>query len=384
MFLFEVYSTFSIKIERGYGTFLFDKEGNSYLDFYGGHAVLSIGQSHSFYINALKKQLSKIGFYSNVVEITKQQEFTKILGTISGYEDYKLFLCNSGAEAIENALKIASFYNKKKKILTFKGSFHGRTSAAISITDNPKILTPLNDMHSRIFLDHIDELLLLSELEKGEVCAVITEGIQGVAGIVSPGADFLKKLAKNCHRYKVPLIIDEIQSGYGRSGNFFAHQAVGIHPDFITIAKGMGNGFPIAGVLISPYFKSFYGMLGTTFGGNYLASVAALSVLDVIKKEEILKNVKYIGCITIEYLKKIPQIKNISGCGLMLGLHFEFNVFFLKEILIYKENVFVGSADNSFVLRLLPPLNISKYEIYFFIGKLQNALANIENDLLST
>lgn len=384
MHLFEVYPTFSLKLERGYGTFLFDKEGNSYLDFYGGHAVLKIGHSHPYYFNALKKQLSKIGFYSNVISITKQQEFTENLGKISGYEDYQLFLCNSGAEAIENALKIASFHNEKKRIVTFKGSFHGRTSAAISITDNTKILTPLNDKHDRIFLEYGDELSLISELEGGEVCAVITEGIQGVAGIVFPGVDFLKNLARNCHRYKVPLILDEIQSGYGRSGYFFVHQASGIRPDLITIAKGMGNGFPIAGVLISPLFKAFYGMLGTTFGGNYLASVAALSVLEVIKKEEIIENVRYIGFIAIEYFKKMPQVKNISGCGLILGIHFEFPVLFLKESLLYKEKIFVGTASNRLVLRLLPPLNLSKKEMQFFIYKLQNVLANIENDLSST
>lgn len=381
MYLFEVYPTFSLNLERGYGTFLFDKKGNSYLDFYGGHAVLSIGHSHPFYVKALKRQLSKIGFYSNVVEITKQQELTVKLGNISGYEDYKLFLCNSGAEAIENALKIASFQNKKKKVIAFKGSFHGRTSAAISITDNNKIIPPLNNTHDRIFLDHVDELSLISELEGGEVCAVITEGIQGVAGIVSPGRDFLQKLARNCHRYKVPLILDEIQSGYGRSGHFFAHQAADIRPDLITVAKGMGNGFPVAGVLISPHFKAFHGMLGTTFGGNYLASVAALSVIDVIKKEEIINNVRSIGSIAIEYIKKMPDIKNISGCGLILGLHFEFPVLSLKETLLYKENVFVGTASNPLVLRLLPPLNLSKKEMYFFIDKLQNALSNIENDL---
>lgn len=377
MYLFEVYPTFSLNLERGYGTFLFDKKGNSYLDFYGGHAVLSIGHSHPFYVKALKRQLSKIGFYSNVIKNSKQQELTEKLGNISGYEDYKLFLCNSGSEAIENALKIASFQNKKKKVIAFKNSFHGRTSAAVSITDNNKIITPLNNTHSRIFLDHVDELSLISELEGGEICAVITEGIQGVAGILSPGVDFLKKLARNCHRYKVPLILDEIQSGYGRSGNFFYHQTADIRPDLITIAKGMGNGFPVAGVLISSHFKAFFGMLGTTFGGNYLASVAALSVLDVIKKEKIIKNVRSIGSIAIESFKKMPSIKNISGCGLILGLHFEFPVLSLKETLLYKENVFVGTASNPFVLRLLPPLNISKKEMHFFIGKLQNVLANI-------
>lgn len=381
MSLFEVYPTFSLNLERGYGTFLFDKEGNSYLDFYGGHAVISIGHSHPDWTNPLKKQLSKIGFYSNVVKNSKQLELSERLGAFSGYEDYQLFLCNSGAEAIENALKIASFHKGKKKVVAFKGSFHGRTSAALAITDNNKIITRINDTHSRVFLEHGDELSLISELEAGEVCAVISEGIQGVAGIVSPGIDFLKKLAKNCLRYKVPLILDEIQSGYGRNGYFFAHQAASIRPDLITIAKGMANGFPIAGVLISPQFKPVYGMLGTTFGGNYLACVAALSVLEVLKKEEIIENVRSIGFIAIEYLKKMPQIKNISGCGLILGIHFEFPVSLLKKSLIYNENVFVGSASSQFILRLLPPLNISIKEIEYFIDKLQNALANIENDI---
>lgn len=380
MNLFEVYQTFSLNLERGYGTFLFDNEGNSYLDFYGGHAVLSIGHSHIYYVNTLKKQLSKIGFYSNIVSTQKQQELTEKLDDVSGYEDYQFFLCNSGAEAIENALKLASFHIKRKKVVAFKGSFHGRTSAAISITDSNKIITPCNIQY-RIFLSHRDELSLIEEFKGGEVCAVITEGIQGIAGIMYSGVDFLKKLSRNCHRYKVPLIIDEIQSGYGRSGYFFAHQASYIRPDFITIAKGVGNGFPIAGILISPQFKAFYGMLGTTFGGNYLADVAATSVLEVIKKEEIIKNVGAIATISIEYLKKIHQVKNISGSGLILGIHFDFPVLYINESLIFKENVFVGTAFNPLVLRLLPPLNISKNEMQFFIDKLQNALANIENDL---
>ncbi len=381
MSLFKVYPTLSISLERGYGTFLFDTRGNSYLDFYGGHAVISIGHSHLGYFNPLKKQLSKIGYYSNIVEMTKQKALSEQLGSFSEYENYHFFLCNSGAEAIENALKIASFHKEKKKVIAFKGSFHGRTSAALSITDNNKIITPINDMNSRVFLEHGDEALLLTELQAGGVCAVISEGIQGVAGIVSPGIDFLKKLANNCSRYNVPLILDEIQSGYGRSGSFFTHQAANIRPDLITIAKGMGNGFPVGGVLISPKFKAFYGMLGTTFGGNFLACISALSVLEVIKKEEIIENVRSIGFLSIEYLKKIPQIKNISGCGLMLGIHFEFPVFSLKHSLLYTENVFVGNASNPLILRLLPPLNISEKEIQFFIDKLQNALAIIENDL---
>lgn len=383
MYLFEVYPIKALNLERGYGTFIFDKEGNSYLDFYGGHAVISIGHSHPGWIHPLKKQLSKIGFYSNIIKITKQQELSEQLGYFSGYKDYQLFLCNSGAEAIENALKIASFHKEKKKVVAFKGSFHGRTSAALSITDNSKIITRLNDTHSRVFLDYGDELSLISELESGEICAVISEVIQGVAGIVYQGLDFLHKLANNCQRYKVPLIIDEIQSGYCRSGFFFAHQAASIRPDLITIAKGIGNGFPIGGVLISPQFKSFYGMLGTTFGGNYLACVAALSVLEVFKKEEIIENVRSIGFIAVEYFKKMPQIKNISGSGLILGIHFEFPVYSIKDYFIYSGSVFVGNASNPLILRLLPPLNISIKEIQFFIDKLQNALTNIENDLSS-
>lgn len=384
MNLFEVYRTFSIKLERGYGMILFDQKGNSYIDFYGGHAVISIGHSHPFYIKYLKKQLSKIGFYSNVVEITKQQELIEKLGILSDYKKYNFFLCNSGAEAIENALKITSFYNKKNKIIIFKGSFHGRTSAAVAITDNKNIIPPINNVHSRIFLCHNDELSLISELKGGEVCSVVTEGIQGVAGIIFPGIDFLKKLTRHCHRYKVPFIIDEIQSGYVRSGYFFAHQAGCIQPDLITIAKGMGNGFPIAGVLISPQFKAFYGMLGTTFGGNYLANVAALSVLDILKNEVIIENVRTISPIAIGFLKKIPHIKNISGSGFILGIHFNFPILFLKKFLVYKEYVFVGSSSNPLILRLLPPLSISKKEMHFFIEKLQNALEIIENDLSST
>lgn len=383
MNLFEVYRTFSLKLERGYGMILFDKRGNSYLDFYGGHAVISIGHSHPFYVKFLRKQLLKIGFYSNIVNITKQQEFIEKLGILSSYKDYQFFLCNSGAEAIENALKISSFYNKKKKVIVFKGSFHGRTCAALAITDNNRIIPPINNMHSRLFLSHNDELSLISELEEGEICSVVTEGIQGVVGIVYPGIDFLKKLTRHCHRYKVPLIIDEIQSGYGRSGYFFSHQAAYIRPDLITIAKGMGNGFPIAGVLISPQFKAFYGMLGTTFGGNYLANIAALSVLEVFKNEGIIENVRTIGAIAIGFLKNMRNIKNISGNGLMIGIHFNFPVLFLNNYLRYKEYVFVGSASNPFILRLLPPLNISKKEMYFFIEKMQNALSLIENDLLS-
>lgn len=383
MNFFDVYKTFFLKLERGYGIILFDQKGNSYLDFYGGHAVISIGHSHPFYVKFLKKQLSKIGFYSNVVEVTKKKELIEKLGSLSNYKNYQFFLCNSGAEAIENALKVSSFYNKKNKIIVFKGSFHGRTSAAVAITDNNRIISPINNTHSRIFLPHSDELLLISELEGGEVCSVVTEGIQGVAGIISPGVDFLKKLTRHCHRYKVPLIIDEIQSGYGRSGYFFAHQSARIQADLITIAKGMGNGFPVSGVLISPQFKAFYGMLGTTFGGNYLANIAALSVLCIFKNERIIENVRAIGTVAIVFLKKIPHIKNMSGSGLMLGIHFNFPVSFLNKYLLYEEYVFVGSASDPLVLRLLTSLNISKEEMHFFYEKLQTVLAIIENDFSS-
>lgn len=380
MNLFNVYPTLPIELIRGRGALVFDKDEKEYLDLYGGHAVISIGHGHPDYIKALNEQIERIGFYSNAVKIPKQQELAEELGRISGYETYSLFLCNSGAEAVENALKIASFHNKKKKVIAFKGAFHGRTSGAVALTDNPGIITPFNDAHERILLEHQDFDKIETQLKKGDVCAVIAEGIQGVAGIVDPGVEFFRFLERSCRKYKVVLILDEIQSGYGRSGDFFAHQLAGVRPDLITIAKGMGNGFPMGGVMISPDFKAFYGMLGTTFGGNYLACAAALAVLQVIKKECLIENAKKIGQILTKGLQEIPQIKAISGRGLMLGLRFEFAVSSLKNILLNKERIFVGTAADPHILRLLPPLSLSRVQAENFIEKLKKALAYLEHE----
>lgn len=376
--LFDVYSTIPIELVKGKGTLLFDKEGNKYLDFYGGHAVISIGHSHPHYVKSLIEQISHIGFYSNSIKIPQQQLLAEKLVNLSGYTDYRLFLCNSGAEAVDNALKIASFHNRKNKIISFKKAFHGRTIGALSITDNTKIVTSFNEKFYRIILDHKDQEGLECALKKGDICAVITEGIQGVAGIIDPGVDFFRFLQEYCRKYNVPLILDEIQSGYGRSGDFFAHQYAGISPDLIAVAKGMGNGFPLGGVLIAPYFKAFHGMLGTTFGGNYLSCTAALSVLEVIKNECLIENVIHRGNMLIKALREIPQIKRISGRGLMLGLHFYFPVSNLRETLLKREKVFVGTAIQPNILRVLPPLSISNSQAMCFVRKLKSALAYLE------
>ncbi|WP_103328002.1 aspartate aminotransferase family protein [Bacteroidetes bacterium endosymbiont of Geopemphigus sp.] len=380
MNLLDVYPTLPIELIRGRGALIFDKDEKEYLDFYGGHAVISIGHSHPHYVKALNEQIEHIGFYSNAIKIPKQQELAEELGKISGYEAYNLFLCNSGAEAVENALKIASFHNKKKKVIAFKGAFHGRTSGAVAITDSPRIITPFNDAHERVLLEHHDFDKIEKELKKGDVCAVIVEGIQGVAGIVDPGIEFFRFLKECCRKYDTILILDEIQSGYGRSGDFFAHQLAGIRPDLITVAKGMGNGFPMGGVLITPDLKAFHGMLGTTFGGNYLACVAGLAVLQVIKKEHLIENSKKIGQILIKGLREIPQIKAISGRGLMLGLRFEFAISSLKNILLSRERIFVGTATDPHILRLLPPLNLSRVQAEDFIKKLKKALVYFEHE----
>lgn len=380
MNLFNVYPTLPIELTRGEGALVFDRQGREYLDFYGGHAVISIGHAHPDYIKALHKQMDCIGFYSNAVKIPQQQLLAEELGRLSGYEEYSLFLCNSGAEAVENALKIASFHNKKKKIIAFKGAFHGRTSGAVALTDNPKIVTAFNDVHERVFMELGDFDKIESELKKGDVCAIVIEGIQGVAGIVDPGIELLRFLKECSKKYQAVLIVDEVQSGYGRTGDFFAHQLAGIRPDLITVAKGMGNGFPIGGVLIAPDFKATYGMLGTTFGGNYLACAAALAVLQVIKKEHLIEKAKNIGALLVESLRGIPRLMAVSGRGLMLGLRFDFAVDRLKKALLNKESVFVGAASDPYVLRLLPPLSLSRAQGEGFIEKLKKALAYIEHE----
>ncbi|WP_425359895.1 aspartate aminotransferase family protein [Candidatus Karelsulcia muelleri] len=384
MNLFDVYSNEEIEIIKGRGIYIYDKYNQKYLDFYGGHAVISIGHSHPRYVNNLKKQIKKISFYSNSIKIPEQEKLASLLLDISGYYDYKVFLCNSGAEANENALKIASFHNNKKKIIAFKKSFHGRTSGAISITDNNKIITKFNLQHKVKFIDYKNLDFLEEELKKQDICAVISEGIQGIGGIIDPGMFVFNKIDFLCRKYNTIFIVDEIQSGYGRTGLFFAHQNSGIKPDIITIAKGMGNGFPIGGVIISPKFKPFNGMLGTTFGGNYLACSSGISVLEIIKKECLISNAKKMGEIFINSLKEIDEIKEIRGKGLMLGVNFNLNLNFqvkkLINFLLKKEKIFVGSSLDKNIIRLLPPLTIKEKHIKNFIIRLKKALYFLKND----
>ncbi|WP_259115698.1 aspartate aminotransferase family protein [Candidatus Karelsulcia muelleri] len=380
MNLFDVYSNEEIEIIKGRGIYIYDKYNQKYLDFYGGHAVISIGHSHPRYVNNLKKQIKKISFYSNSIKIPEQEKLASLLLDRSGYYDYQVFLCNSGAEANENALKIASFHNNKKKIIAFKKSFHGRTSGAISITDNNKIITKFNLQHKVKFIDYKNLDFLEEELKKQDICAVISEGIQGIGGIIDPGMFVFNKIDFLCRKYNTIFIVDEIQSGYGRTGLFFAHQNSGIKPDLITIAKGMGNGFPIGGVIISPKFKPFNGMLGTTFGGNYLACSSGISVLEIIKKECLISNAKKMGEIFINSLKEIDEIKEIRGKGLMLGIHFNFKVKKLINFLLKKEKIFVGSSLDQNIIRLLPPLTIKEKHIKNFIIRLKKALYFLKND----
>ncbi|MDD4776868.1 MAG: aspartate aminotransferase family protein [Fermentimonas sp.] len=373
MELFDVYSLWDIEPVKAKGCRVWDKEGNEYLDFYGGHAVISIGHSHPVYVKAISDQAEKIGFYSNSVQNSLQKMLSQKLGEQCGYPDYSLFLCNSGAEANENALKLASFYTGKSRVIAFKEAFHGRTSGAVSITDNPNIQSPFNSGHDVTFVSLNDIASVESELDKGDVAAVIIEGIQGVAGIFVPETEFLQQLDLLCKKHNVPLIVDEIQSGYGRSGKFFAHQFAGIKPDIITVAKGMGNGFPIGGVIISPKFEAKKGMLGTTFGGNHLACAAAIAVLDVIKYESLVENAALMG----EYLKgkllNIKGIKEIRGNGLMLGIEFQHEYSTVRNRLLFESHIFTGGAKNN-IMRLLPPLSISKAEIDIFINELANKL----------
>ncbi|WP_259286448.1 aspartate aminotransferase family protein [Candidatus Karelsulcia muelleri] len=380
MNLFDVYSNEEIEIIKGRGIYIYDKYNQKYLDFYGGHAVISIGHSHPRYVNNIKKQIKKISFYSNSIKIPEQEKLASLLLDRSGYYDYQVFLCNSGAEANENALKIASFHNNKKKIIAFKKSFHGRTSGAISITDNNKIITKFNLQHKVKFIDYKNLDFLEEELKKQDICAVISEGIQGIGGIIDPGMFVFNKIDFLCRKYNTIFIVDEIQSGYGRTGLFFAHQNSGIKPDLITIAKGMGNGFPIGGVIISPKFKPFNGMLGTTFGGNYLACSSGISVLEIIKKECLISNAKKMGEIFINSLKQIDEIKEIRGKGLMLGINFNFKVKKLINFLLKKEKIFVGSSLDQNIIRLLPPLTIKEKHIKNFIIRLKKALYFLKNE----
>ena len=378
MNLFEVYPLFDIEPVKGAGSYVFDKQGNAYLDLYGGHAVISVGHSHPYYINMVQKQLKQIGFYSNSVINNLQTELASKLGRLSGYEDYQLFLCNSGAEAIENALKLASFFTGKSKVIAFNKGFHGRTSAAVAITDNSKIQAPVNSNHKVKLIDLEDHSALEKNLKAGDCCAVVLEGVQGIGGIIEPSSSFLQSAEKLCEKYGALLILDEIQSGYGRTGKFFAHQYAGIQPAIITTAKGMGNGFPIAGVLINPMIQPSFGMLGTTFGGNHLACAAGIAVLDIIKDENLIDHTKSLGDWWLQDLAGIEGIKSVRGKGLMVALEFDFPVRNLRKILLNEEHIITGSSSNPNVLRLLPALNIKKEELIDFDAVLQNVLNQMD------
>lgn len=373
MKLFDVYPLFNIEIVKGKGCHVWDKEGNEYLDLYGGHAVISVGHSHPTYVKAISEQVSKLGFYSNSVINSLQQTLADKLGKASGYDEYSLFLINSGAEANENALKLASFHNGKKRVLAFQHSFHGRTSAAVRVTDNPKIIAPVNEGLDVSYLPLNDKAAVEAELKKGDVSSVIIEGIQGVGGIQVPTDDFLQELRSLCTKYQAVLIIDEIQSGYGRSGKFFAHQYAGIRPDMITVAKGIANGFPMGAVLISPIFKPIYGMLGTTFGGNHLACAAAIAVLDIMHDEGLVANAEKVGSYLLKELHKLPGIKEIRGRGLMIGIEFEEPIKEIRSKLLFEQKVFTGVAGTN-TIRLLPPLCLSMEEAAEFISRFRKVL----------
>ena len=373
MNLFNVYPLFDIEIAKGIGCRTYDNHGIEYLDLYGGHAVISVGHSHPYYVQKLTQQAEKLVFYSNSVVNKLQAELADKLGKMSGYEDYSLFLINSGAEANENALKLASFHTGRRKVIAFDKSFHGRTSAAVRVTDNPKIVAPVNEGFDVEFLTLNDIESVRKSLKNKDVCAVIIEGIQGVGGIRIPEIEFLKELSAECKATGTMLILDEVQSGYGRCGKFFAHQYAGIRPDLITVAKGMGNGFPIGGVLISPIFEASYGMLGTTFGGSHLACTAAIAVLDIIKVEHLIENSEKIGNYLIEELNKVPQIKEVRGVGLMIGIEFEQPVKEIRSRLLFDKKIFTGASGTN-VIRLLPPLCLSKSDANLFLAAFKEVI----------
>ena len=376
MNLFNVYPLFDIEIAKGIGCRTYDNHGIEYLDLYGGHAVISIGHSHPYYVQKLTHQIENLVFYSNSVVNKLQVELAEKLGKMSGYEDYFLFLINSGAEANENALKLASFHTGRSKVIAFKKSFHGRTSAAVRVTDNPKIVAPINEGFDVEFLELNDIETVRKSLQQRDVCAVIIEGIQGVGGIRTPEVEFLQALSEECKATGTILILDEVQSGYGRSGKFFAHQHAGIRPDLITVAKGMGNGFPIGGVLISPMFEASHGMLGTTFGGSHLACTAAIAVLDIIKVEHLVENAAKIGDYLMEELAKIPQVKEVRGLGLMIGIEFEQPIKEIRSRLLFEKKIFTGASGNN-VIRLLPPLCLSKSDANLFLTSFKEILQSV-------
>ena len=373
MELFDVYPLFDIEIVKGRGVHTYDAQGTEYLDLYGGHAVISVGHSHPHYVEALRKHAENLVFYSNSVINSLQQKLADKLGKVSGYDDYQLFLVNSGAEANENALKLASFHTGRSRVLSFKKAFHGRTSLAVEATDNPKIVAPVNESGHITFVPFNDIDAVKAELAKGDVCTVIIEGIQGVGGVQIPNDTFLQELREECSAAGTVLILDEIQSGYGRSGKFFAHQYAGVRPDIITMAKGIGNGFPLGGMLISPAIKPSYGMLGTTFGGNHLACAAGIAVLEIFESENLVENAREVGEYLMSQLKELPGIKEVRGRGLMIGIEFEEPVKELRRKLLFEQKVFTGASGTN-VLRLLPPLVLSKDDVDEFIKRFKAVL----------
>jgi acetylornithine aminotransferase len=373
MKLFDVYPLFPIEIVRGQGCRVWDAAGSEYLDLYGGHAVISVGHSHPAYVKAITEQLNRLGFYSNSVINGLQEQLADRLGRACGYDDYALFLINTGAEANENALKLASFHNGRRRVVAFRKAFHGRTAAAVRVTDNLKIVAPVNEGFPVTWLPLQDAGAVEAELKKGDVSSVIVEGIQGVGGIRVSADDFLRDVRALCTQYDTVLILDEIQSGYGRSGMFFAHQYAGIRPDIITVAKGMANGFPMGAVLISPLFRAEYGMLGTTFGGNHLACAAATAVLDIMASEHLIENARRVGAFLNGALQEMPGIREVRGRGLMIGLEFGAPVRDIRTKLLFEEKVFTGVAGAN-IIRLLPPLCLTQAEAEDFLIRFRKAL----------
>lgn len=367
---FDVYPLYDITPVKAEGSWLWDQSGRRFLDLYGGHAVISIGHSHPHYVKRIEQQLHRIAFYSNAVQMPLQEELAVLLGQLSGYPEYSLFLSNSGAEANENALKMASFHNGRSKIICFKKAFHGRTSLAVATTDNPNIVAPINRKEDIVFLPLNDVEALTAAMDY-TVCAIIVEGIQGVGGVHVADQAFLQASRSLCDHYGAVLILDEVQSGYGRSGHFFAHQHMGVQADIITIAKGMGNGFPIAGTLIGPQFQAKHGLLGTTFGGNYLACAAGLAVLEVLKDENLLANAAQLGQYLLEAFQHLPGVKQVRGLGLMLGIELHESSAPLRKKLLFEHGIFTGSSSEANTLRILPALNLQKEQADLLIEALQ-------------
>lgn len=373
MKLFDVYPRYDIEPVKGEGAYIWDSNGTKYLDLYGGHAVISVGHSHPHYVTSINDQLQKLAFYSNFVKMPMQDHLAQKLGKLSGYEDYTLFLANSGAEAIENALKVASFHTGREKVIVFDKGFHGRTSLAIEATDNEKIQAPINHTGNFIRLP-LNDVLAFEKHMDNSVAAVLIEGIQGISGVYEPEMEFLQLIQQQCEKFGALFIADEIQSGYGRSGKFFAHQYAEVQPDIISIAKGMGNGFPIGGILINPSISAWPGMLGTTFGGTHLACAAGLAVLEIMENEKLIENARRVGVYFKQKLSEIDEIVEVRGKGLMIGIEFPFETKELRRKLIFEHHVFTGTSSNPNTIRLLPPLTLNNEEVDAFLVALKNAL----------